>query len=110
MSIEYLALPDSEDDLLAALEDARFSRRRTGASSWRAWQDGNQPGRVLEQFVVASWEDHLLQHARVTVRDKARYEAIRAMTDPAHPTVVTHWLTPQPRRADRDGNPPGVPR
>jgi predicted MFS family arabinose efflux permease len=97
VSIEYWARPESEADLLAALEDARFSRRRTGASSWRAWQDGNQPGRVLEQFVVASWEDHVLQHARVTVRDQARYEAIRAMTDPDHPTVVTHWLTPRPR-------------
>jgi hypothetical protein len=84
--------------------------RRTGASAWRAWQDGNEPSRILEQFVVASWPDHLLQHARVTVRDKERYEAIRAMTDPAHPSVVTHWLTPQPRRAHRDGNPPVVPR
>jgi predicted MFS family arabinose efflux permease len=110
VSVEYRARPGHEDDLLAALDDARFSRRRTGASAWRAWQDGNEPSRILEQFVVASWPDHLLQHARVTVRDKDRYEAVRAMTDPAHPTVVTHWLTPQPRRADRDGHPPGVPR
>jgi MFS family permease len=100
VSVEYRALPEREDDLLGALKDARFSRRRTGASAWRAWQDGNQPSRILEQFVVASWPDHLLQHARVTARDQERYEAIRAMTDPAHPTVVTHWLTPQPRRAD----------
>jgi MFS family permease len=110
VSVEYRALPEREEDLLAALEDARFSRRRTGASSWRAWQDGNQPGRVLEQFVVASWPDHLLQHARVTVRDQERYESIRAMTDPGHPTVVTHWLTPHPRHADPGGTPPATPR
>jgi MFS family permease len=109
VSVEYRARPEREDDLLTALKDSRFSRRRTGASAWRAWQDGSQPGRILEQFVVASWQDHLRQHSRVTVRDKDRYEAIRAMTDPAHPTVVTHWLTPQPRHADADGNPPSVP-
>jgi hypothetical protein len=106
VSVDYRALPGREDELLVALEDARFSRRRTGASSWRAWQDGNQPGRILEQFVVASWEQHLLQHARVTERDQHRYDAIRAMTDPAHPTTVTHWLTPQLRHAGRSTSDP----
>jgi hypothetical protein len=110
VSVDYRALPGREDELLVALEDARFSRRRTGASSWRAWQDGNQPGRILEQFVVASWEQHLLQHARVTERDQRRYDAIRAMTDPAHPTTVTHWLTPQLRHAGRStSDPPADP-
>ena len=101
VSVGYQALPEREDELLAALQDSRFSRRRTGASSWRAWQDSGHPGRVLEQFVVASWEQHLLQHARVTKRDQQRYDAIRSMTDPAHPTTVTHWVTPQLRRAGR---------
>jgi predicted MFS family arabinose efflux permease len=101
VSVEYWALPEREDELLAALHDARFSRRRTGASSWRAWQDSGQPTRVLEQFVVASWQEHLLQQARVTERDQQRYDAIRAMTDPAHPTMVTHWLTPQLRNGGR---------
>jgi hypothetical protein len=48
-----------------------------------------------EQFVVASWDEHLRQRARVTGRDQHRYDAIRAMTDPAQPTAVTHWLTPR---------------
>jgi predicted MFS family arabinose efflux permease len=108
VTIEYRVLPGREDDLLAALRDARFSRRRTGASSWRVWQDGTEPSRILEQFVVASWQDLQLQQARVTVRDQQRYDAIRAMTDPAHPATVTHWLTPEPRHADdRAANPPG---
>ena len=58
------------------------------------WQDSDQPSRILEQFVVASWQEHVLQHARVSARDKQRYDAIRDMTDPADPTRVTHWLTP----------------
>jgi predicted MFS family arabinose efflux permease len=111
VTIEYRALPEREDDLLAALRDARFSRRRTGASSWRVWQDSTEPSRILEQFVVASWQDLQLQQARVTVRDQHRYDAIRAMTDPAHPATVTHWLTPQLRHAgDRTVDPPAAPR
>jgi hypothetical protein len=97
VSVEYLTVPGRDAELLAALRDARFSRRRTGASSWRVWQDSAKPGRILEQFVVASWPEHLRQHERVTGRDQERYAAIRAMTDPAHPATVTHWLTPARR-------------
>jgi MFS family permease len=95
VTVEYRALAGRENDLLAALRDARFSRRRTGASRWGLWQDGKQQSRILEQFVVASWQDHLRQQARVTIRDQRRYDAIRAMTDPAHRVTVTHWLTPE---------------
>lgn len=84
--------------LVAALEGARFSRRRTGASSWRAWRDSAQPDRILEQFVVASWDEHLRQQERVTERDQRRLDAIRAMTGPGRPPTVTHWLAAKPVR------------
>jgi hypothetical protein len=93
VTVEYRPRDGLETDLLAALRDARFSRRRTGASDWRVWQDAADPARVLEQFIVASWEEHLRQHDRVSVRDQERYDRIRSMTDPGHPTIVTHWLT-----------------
>ncbi len=94
VAVEYRARDGLAADLLAALEDARFGRRRTGASSWRAWQDAADPARIVEQFVVASWDEHLRQHGRVTVHDQERLDKIRAMTDPDHPATVTHWLTP----------------
>ena len=59
-----------------------------------AWRDASDPGRILEQFVVASWDEHLRQHERVTQRDQARLDRVRALTDPDHPVTVTHWLTP----------------
>ena len=77
---------------MTALQDTRFSRRRTGATSWRAWSDAANRARVLEQFVVASWDEHLRQHERVTKRDQHRLDRLREMTDPAHPVTVTHWL------------------
>ncbi len=93
VTVEYFALAGREDELMVALEGTRFSRRRTGASSWLLWRDSANPSRVLEQFVVVSWEEHLRQHGRVTARDQARLDHVRSMTDPARPTTVTHWLT-----------------
>ncbi len=100
VSVEYWAQPGLEDQLMTALQRTRFSRRRTGATSWRAWQDASEPSRILEQFVVASWDEHLRQHERVTKRDQGRLDRIREMTDPAHPVAVTHWLAVTPRRRD----------
>ena len=97
--VEYRPSAGLREDLIEALRDARFSRRRTGAIAWRIWQDAADPDRIVEQFIVASWEEHLRQHERVTRRDADRLAKIRAMTSQDHPAVVTHWLTPgQPRK------------
>ncbi|HXQ00745.1 MAG TPA: MFS transporter [Solirubrobacteraceae bacterium] len=99
VSVEYWPRAGIEDNFLQALHEARFSRRRTGASSWRVWRDSSEPNRFIEQFVVVSWQEHLRQHERVTARDQERFDRIRAMTDPDRPTTVTHWTAP---RLDRD--------
>jgi Transmembrane secretion effector len=98
VSVEYQARPGQEDELMTALKRTRFSRRRTGATSWRAWRDASDASRILEQFVVASWDEHLRQHERVTKRDQDRLDRVRQLTDPAHPVTVTHWLTATPRK------------
>jgi len=95
VSVEYRPRAGQRDELVAALRDARYSRRRTGAVSWRVWQDAADPDLIVEQFVVASWTEHLRQHERVTRRDAERLAKIAAMTDPDHPVVVSHWLTPE---------------
>ncbi len=95
VTTEYRPKPGLEQDLVDALYAGRYARRRTGAISWRVWRDAADPGRILEQFVVGSWEEHLRQHERVSRRDQQRLDEIRAMTDPSRPTTVTHWLAPK---------------
>ncbi len=92
VTLEYWPRPGLERDLVEALYAGRHARRRTGASSWRVWRDAADPGHVLEQFVVGSWDEHLRQHERVSRRDQQRLEEITAMTDPSKPVAVTHWL------------------
>jgi MFS family permease len=92
VTVEYWPLPGRERDLEQALYAGRYARRRTGAVRWHVWRDASDPGHVLEQFVVGSWNDHLRQHERVSVRDQQRLVEIVAMTDPQRPATVTHWL------------------
>ncbi len=63
--------------------------------------DAADPGRIEEQFVVASWEEHLRQGERVSRRDQQRLDKIRAMTRPDQPPKVTHWVTPPAGQAGR---------
>jgi MFS family permease len=95
VTVEYRPRPELERALVEALYAGRYARRRTGATSWRVWRDAADPGHVLEQFVVGSWDEHLRQHARISRRDQQRREEIEAMTDPSHPPTVTHWLASQ---------------
>jgi acetamidase/formamidase len=68
---------------------------------------GAEPGDVVEVSItrlrtigwgwnsfplVASWDEHLRQHERVTKREQAYLERVRELTDPDHPVIVTHWL------------------
>jgi hypothetical protein len=100
VTIEYRPRDGADEELLAALRDVRFGRRRSGASTWRVWQDAAEPHRVVEQFVVASWEEHLRQHERVSERDQKRLARVW-VTYPDRPPTVTHWLAAQPGRAPR---------
>ncbi len=92
VTLEYRPRPGSERELIEALYAGRYARRRTGAHSWRVWRDAADPGHVLEQFVVGSWDEHLRQHERVSRRDQERLDRITALIDPSTPTTVTHWL------------------
>jgi MFS family permease len=96
VAVRYQAQPGKEDELIARLRDARYSRRRTGATSWRAWREASQPGVILEQFIVASWAEHQRQHERITRRDQDRLDQVQLLTAEGTQPTVTHWLTARP--------------
>ena len=98
VTVEYRPKHGLESAVVQKLRDGRYARRRTGAVSWRVWINAADPSRVLEQFVVGSWEEHLRQHERVSRRDQERLREITAMTEPTAPPTVTHWLAPPTHR------------
>ena len=46
-------------------------RRRDGAIQWGLFEDAANPGRYVESFLVENWAEHLRQHERITVSDRA---------------------------------------
>ncbi|WP_338702560.1 MFS transporter [Streptomyces sp. Q6] len=67
------------------------SRRRAEALSWGLYQDGKEPERFIETYLVASWAEHLDQHhTRTTATDRRQEELARALTEPGTTPEVTH--------------------
>ena len=110
VSIEYDVADDSEADFLAAMENLRLSRLRSGASRWELYRVGESPEVFVEQFQVPTWQEHLRQHeGRLTAEDQAIENAAFAHVLGA--PRARHYLPPRtvraslaPRRPDFHGN------
>ena len=93
VTVEYTVTPQREAAFLDAMDRLRQSRRRTGATRWELYRDGDRPDRFIEIFSVASWQEHLHQHeGRLTAADREVEEAALAFSDP--PARGEHLLPP----------------
>jgi MFS family permease len=82
--ITYTIATEREQAFLTAMLRVRLSRLRTGATQWGLFRDGEVPHDFVELFVVASWDEHLRQHAdRLTGTDEEYLDAARVLSDPA---------------------------
>ena len=93
VTVEYTVPPDREGAFLEAMDRLQRARRRTGATRWELYRDGDRPDRFIELFSVPSWEEHLRQHeGRMTGADREVEEAALAFSDP--PARAEHLLPP----------------
>jgi MFS family permease len=89
ISLAYSVAPERADGFLAAMEPVRRSRQRTGAMRWGLYQDGEDPRRFVEVYLVPSWKEHLRQHSdRLTGADQEIEAAAVALAD--GPPEVAH--------------------
>lgn len=93
VTVEYTVAPEREAAFLEAMDRLRVSRRRSGATRWELYRDGDRPDRFVELFSVPSWEEHMRQHeGRLTAMDQEVEEAALAFSDP--PPRAEHLLPP----------------
>lgn len=92
VTVEYSIDPARRADFVRAMRRVRRIRRRDGAISWGLLGDVADPARFVETFVVESWLEHLRQHERVTVSDRAVLDRARAFHVGATPAPITHFL------------------
>ena len=71
VTIEYRVQLDKRAEFVAAMQDVREMRRRNGAYFWELFHDSADPVRFVECFMDESWIEHLRQHERASVADRA---------------------------------------
>jgi MFS family permease len=79
VTVEYSVDPSRQAQFIKAIIKFSHIRRRDGAYSWGIFQDLETPNRFLETFLVNSWAEHLRQHERATLADRALEERVHSL-------------------------------
>jgi predicted MFS family arabinose efflux permease len=90
VSVTYRVAPGNQAPFIDRMDRVARSRRRTGALSWGLYQDGGDPCRFIENYLVGSWAEHLAQHHnRLTATDRRHEEqARRLLAEHTAPEVI----------------------
>lgn len=92
IQVEYRVHRGDQAAFVQAMQKVSLERRRDGAYAWGVAADTADPERVIEWFLVESWEEHLRQHGRVSKADADLQAAVlRFHAGPERP-VVSHFL------------------
>lgn len=90
--VEYQIDPGQAEEFSRAMHELGRIRRRTGAMSWGLFHDVAEPGRYVETFTVESWMEHLRQHERPTLDDRAVEKRILAFQREGAAPKVSHLI------------------
>ena len=93
VTIEYRIDPHHAGDFAAAMQDLGVVRRRDGAMYWELFRDGADPRRYMEIFLTESWAEHLRQHTRFIIADRALEQRVRSFHVGDGPVVVSHFIS-----------------
>lgn len=90
VTIEYRIAREHRKAFLAAKAALERQRRRGGGYAWGIFEDTSVPGRFVETFRVESWLEHLRQHDRATVSDRALDKRVSGYSEA--PPKVAHFI------------------
>jgi MFS family permease len=80
VTVEYRVPAADQAAFGAAMRRVARARRRTGASRWALYRDGEDPELLVETYLVPSWDEHVRQHReRRTEDDQRLFEVSRAL-------------------------------
>lgn len=92
VTIEYRVQPSKRAEFVTAMQAVREMRRRNGAYFWELFHDSADTARFLECFMDESWIEHLRQHERVSVADRALQQRANQFLVQAESTRSSHWI------------------
>jgi MFS family permease len=92
VTVEYQVSQERVSQFVLAFQSLEQARRRDGAYHWGLYQDVEKPSTWIETFVIASWAEHLRQHARVTIDDRKAEAAVRLLLVDGSEPIVRHFV------------------
>ena len=95
VSIEYRIDLASAAEFLAVLHELSSERLRDGAYQWGVFEDVAQPGRYVETFLLASWEEQVRQYHRLSHDDAEREARVTRFHQGKQAPVVTYLVAPK---------------
>jgi MFS family permease len=94
--VRYAIDPAQRAAFLAAMQEVRRVRLRSGAVTWRLYEDVAHPERWVELWTVESWTEHLREEARRTEWDRAALARAAALHRGAEPAEAARFLNVVP--------------
>jgi hypothetical protein len=94
--VRYCIDPAERDSFLAAMQEVRRVRLRSGAVSWRLYEDVAHPEQWVELWAVESWTEHLREEARLTTWDHAALACAAALHRASDPPEAARFLNVVP--------------
>ncbi len=114
--MHYRVRPEERETYLAAMEDVRLVRGRTGALFWQLYEDIAHPEGWLEVWSVENWTDHLREVTRLSTDDRALLARVAVFRRDGMAPPPARYLAVDPPQGGRGkqgklrappGNPPG---
>lgn len=102
VTTEFEVAPDNARPFAEAMQAVRTLRLREGALRWNLFQDAAFPHRWIETMLLASWNDHLRQHARVSVESAELEARAWSFHEGQRPPLVSHMLSSAGRAWDEE--------
>ena len=90
--VEYTVGPENAGAFTKAIRDLKGIRLRDGAIRWNLFHDVSDPSCYVESFIVESWVEHMRQHERLTVSDRAILDRVRAFHGGNETVNVRHFV------------------
>jgi hypothetical protein len=106
ITVEYRVPAERASDFVQAMGAMRIFRRREGAIRWDLFRDLADPEHYLETFLIVSWAEHLRQHARITVEDKAIEARASAFLQEGVEPVAAHLIAARAYNRRKPAEPP----
>ncbi|MEN0073302.1 MAG: MFS transporter [Paracraurococcus sp.] len=95
-AVRYRIDPSQRAAFLAAMQEVRRVRLRSGAVSWRLYEDVAHPERWVELWAVESWTEHLREETRRTDWDRAALARAAALHRADGPPDAARFLNVVP--------------